>query len=369
MAETYHSRQGVRDIPDICLEHGITHVILCPGSRNAPLILSFTKNSSIECLSITDERSAGYFALGIAQYSQKPVVIVCTSGTAALNIAPAIAEAFYQRIPLVVFTADRPHEWIDQADGQTIRQKNIFSNYCKASFEVPVETAHADDLWLFNRTISQALDTAVQFPAGTVHINIPLREPLYGALPAEYSNPRIIKSASGFPVLSSQEIERFKATWQTYDKKLIVFGIHPKNETLNSLANLLAERSDTAIIAENLSNISGPRIIYAPEPLLASFSDDEKKEFQPELLITVGDSIVSKRIKQYLKVYQPKEHWHISSSSDYIDTFKSLNAILKTDAATFLNELLETEISSASTYSNLFFGKRTAMAMHHTEYI
>ncbi len=369
MTNAHHPRQGIRDIPDICSEHGIGSVILCPGSRNASLILSFTKNKSIECISITDERSAGYFALGNALYSQKPVAIVCTSGTAALNLAPSIAEAYYQHIPLVVFTADRPREWIDQADGQTIRQNKIFSNYCKEAFEVPVETANADDLWFFDRIISQAIDTAVQSPAGPVHINVPLREPLYETLPVDSSNPRIIRSTQALPGLSSKELVRLKGKWENFRKKLVIFGTRQKNESLNSLANQLAEKKDTAVIAENLSNICGPKIIYAPEVMIASLSEEEKKEFQPELLITVGDSIVSKRMKQYLKAYQPVEHWHIASSSEYIDTFKSLTAIIQTDPVVFLNELVRSEISGGSVYSGLFAERKMVLALLHDEYI
>jgi len=369
MNETFHSRQGIRDIPDICYAHGITRVILCPGSRNAPLIRSFTKNPNIECLSITDERSAGYFALGIAQYSQKPVAIVCTSGTAVLNIAPSIAEACYQHISLVVFTADRPPELIDQSDGQTIRQSKIFSNYCKASFEVPVETCHPDDLWLFDRTISQAIDTTVQFPRGPVHVNLPMREPLYGSLPVESSSPRIIRSTRALPVLSPGEMARYLMNWEQYGKKLIIFGTGHKIETMNSVANKLAERPDTAIIAENLSNISGTKFVYAPDPLLASFNEYEKTEYQPELLITIGDSIVSRRLKHFLRTCKPKEHWHISSSAEYTDTFKSLTDIIITDPGIFLNELLHTKTSPGCSYAGMFLEKKLALATLHNEYI
>ena len=123
-----HFRQGIKNIPEICAQHGVRKVVIAPGSRNAPLIFAFTTQPGMECLSITDERSAAYFALGMAQQSGEAVALVCTSGTAVLNFAPAIAEANYQNLPLLVFTADRPAELIDQADGQTLRQTNIFAN-------------------------------------------------------------------------------------------------------------------------------------------------------------------------------------------------------------------------------------------------
>src|ERR1700679_537692 len=118
---------------------GMRYAVISSGSRNAPLVIAFDAQKEIECLSIIDERSAAFFALGIAQQTNNPVGIICTSGSAALNYAPAIAEAFYQNIPLIVITADRPPEWIDQDDGQTIKQENIYSNYCKRYFNLPIE--------------------------------------------------------------------------------------------------------------------------------------------------------------------------------------------------------------------------------------
>lgn len=194
MSNTTIARQGIRNIPEICRLHGLTTAIICPGSRNAPLILSFTQHAAIDCISITDERCAGYIALGMSQMNADPVAVVCTSGTAVLNLAPSVAEAYYQNLPLIIFTADRPKEWIDQADGQTIRQNDIFKNYIKHSFELPLETVHPDDLWYFNRTVSQAIDTALKFPAGPVHINVPLREPLYTPLPVEFNIQSISKT-------------------------------------------------------------------------------------------------------------------------------------------------------------------------------
>ena len=157
-------RQGIRNIPYICVQHGVKQAVISPGSRNAPLIISFNRCKALNCLSITDERSAGYFGLGIARASGNPVALVCTSGTAALNFGPAIAEAYYQNLPLVVFTADRPPEWIDQADGQTIRQTELFKNHVKQSFCLPVETSGEADRWYYDRLISHAVDLACQLP-------------------------------------------------------------------------------------------------------------------------------------------------------------------------------------------------------------
>ena len=166
-------------LAEILVAKGISHVVASPGSRNAPAMVVFNRKSGIKLKSIADERSAGFYALGMAQQLNEPVALLCTSGTAALNYAPAIAEAFYQKVPLLVITADRPEAWIDQGDGQTIRQRNIFAGYVRKSFHLPHQINDAESLWHFKRLTSEAIDRTT-FPAsGPVHINLPLSEPLY----------------------------------------------------------------------------------------------------------------------------------------------------------------------------------------------
>ena len=151
----------VNHLVDLCAAKGVRHIVFSPGSRNAPLIVSFNDHKDIECLVVADERCAGFFAIGIAQEIKMPVAICCTSGTAALNYAPAIAEAFYQRIPLLVITADRPVEWVNQGDGQTIAQRNVFQNYILDSYELPQESLHQDELWSGGRIINEAIDRCI----------------------------------------------------------------------------------------------------------------------------------------------------------------------------------------------------------------
>lgn len=339
MSNSNNARQGIRNIPEICLRHGLRKAVICPGSRNAPLILSFTKHPAIDCISITDERSAGYFAMGMSQLKGESVAVVCTSGTAVLNIAPAVSEAYYQNLPLIVFTADRPKEWIDQADGQTIRQTDIFRNYVKQSFEVPLETVHNDDLWHFNRIVSQALDTATKFPAGPVHINVPLREPLYTPLPEDFKIGDITKTLPVQKELSYEDLNSFLAKWNSLGKKMIICGIHRRDKELRKVLQELAHRNDTVVVAENISNIAGDNIVFAPEPLVASLSHSEKNMFKPDLLITIGEGIVSKRLKQYLRAFPPAEQWHLGTSGNYTDTYKSLSVLLEVNPASFLSHL------------------------------
>jgi 2-succinyl-5-enolpyruvyl-6-hydroxy-3-cyclohexene-1-carboxylate synthase len=347
-----HFRQGIKNIAEICAQHGVSKVIIAPGSRNAPLIFAFTAQPSMECLSITDERSAAYFALGIAQQSSEPIALVCTSGTAVLNFAPAIAEAYYQNLPLVVFTADRPAELIDQADGQTLRQSNIFGNYIKSSFDLPVDTIVEADLEFCDRQVSQAIDTAVSNPQGPVQINVPLREPIYSALPELNSNPKIIKTLKSTQSVNKASLETLQNTWLKRKKKLVIFGVFPKSHAMNSLAQRLAQEPDIVVLAENLSNITGENIINQPESLFSRLNSKNNEEFVPDLLISIGHSVICKQLKIFLRRNQPSEQWQIESSMPYIDTYKSLTSIIPGNCKDILTAmpLGQTKSSLADSY-------------------
>jgi len=362
-----HFRQGIKNTPEICVQHGVSKVIIAPGSRNAPLIFAFTAHPELECLSITDERSAAYFALGIAQQSGKVVALVCTSGTAVLNFAPAIAEAYYQNLPLLVFTADRPADMIDQADGQTIRQTNIYGNYVKASFDLPVETVQLVDLQFFDRQVSQAIDTAVSYPQGPVQINVPLREPIYTALPENHSNPKIIKTLAAEVSPTKESLDTLQKLWTSFGKKLIIIGVNPKNDKINELANSLANEPDVVVVAENLSNISGTKIIMQPESFFASLSVEEKTAFKPDLLITIGNSSICKQIKLFLREYQPSEQWQLESSMPYIDTYRNLTTIVPGSAVDVLGKMPfgKTE----GNYSKVFQDQMQTIAKRHNAFV
>ena len=363
-----HFRQGIKNIPEICAQHGVNKVIIAPGSRNAPLIFAFTAQPNMECLSITDERSAAYFALGMVQQSGEAVALVCTSGTAVLNFAPAIAEAYYQNLPLLVFTADRPAEMIDQADGQTLRQTNIFANYIKASFDLPVETLVDADLNFCDRQVSQAIDTAISYPQGPVQINVPLREPIYTALPESHSNPKIIKTLSAKQVLDNESLKILQQNWLKYKRKLVIFGVFPKNDCLNLLAQQLANEPDIVVIAENLSNIAGEKIITQPESLFSRINSLENKdEFKPDLLITIGHSVICKQLKIYLRVHQPAEQWQIESSMPYVDTYKSLTTVIPGFATESMGKMYFGK--TKSNYAKIFKTEFQNVKILHSSYL
>lgn len=168
-------RQWLASLADFLIENKIFHVVTSPGSRNAPLLIHLSNHDGLKTYSHVDERSAAFIALGMAQYLGSTVVLVCTSGSALLNYGPALSEAYYQHIPLLVLSADRSPEWIDQGDGQTIHQNEVFNKYIRKSFNLPIEINNYEDEWLIWRSLSEAIQKT-QYPIpGPVHVNIPFR--------------------------------------------------------------------------------------------------------------------------------------------------------------------------------------------------
>ena len=219
-----HSLQHITDLAEILYLHGVRDVVISPGSRNAPLIQTFYKRFGESCTSIVDERSAAYFALGQSLFTKKPTVLISTSGTAALNYAPAVAEAFFQGVPLIMITADRPPEWIGQQNNQAIWQNNIFGNNVKAEYTLPVESSNIDNLWYAHRIINEAFCKTLADKPGPIHINVPLREPLYKKLPDANPGINIIRNEKTEITLNENGLLASK--WKAAKSILIVAGQH-----------------------------------------------------------------------------------------------------------------------------------------------
>jgi 2-succinyl-5-enolpyruvyl-6-hydroxy-3-cyclohexene-1-carboxylate synthase len=331
--------QSINEIVQICLQYGITNAVISPGSRNAPLIIAFARNPAFRCISITDERSAAYFALGMAGHLRKTVVLICTSGTAALNYAPALAEAFYQNIPLLALTADRPPEWIDQNDGQSIMQQNIYSSFIRKSYNMPVDSGAMEDRWHSRRILSEAINHTMLNGMGPVHINVPLREPLYLPQPEiKTTVPSIAVTGSRITADDSQ-LASILEKWGTYSKRLVICGFMGKNPELNRLLGDMTENDEIAVIAENLSNISHADFIDTTEPFLSGLSESGKEYFVPGLLITLGGAVLSKGLKNYLREYKPEAHWHIDENDLFTDTYQNLSGNIRMNPLEFFSHV------------------------------
>lgn len=320
-----------QSILEICQYKGVKHIVISPGSRNAPLTIGFTNNPYFTCYSIADERSAAFFALGIAQQLQEPVVVVCTSGSAVLNYYPAFAEAFYSQIPLVVLSADRPQHKIDIGDGQTIRQENVFANHSLFNANLNESASEANDA-----LIQEALFVAVQ-QKGPVHINVPFEEPLYETVNAPtYAAKRIDLPIEGDSFVLE---DSFVDCWNTATKKLVLVGELLPNALQQEWIAVLANDPSVVVLTEKTSNLHHDSFIDQIDTLITPFKADEFKAFQPDILLTFGGMVVSKRIKSFLRNYKPSHHWHVDTIRAY-DTYGALSQHFKTDSTTFLRGLL-----------------------------
>jgi 2-succinyl-5-enolpyruvyl-6-hydroxy-3-cyclohexene-1-carboxylate synthase len=332
-------KRTVQLIIDQCLAHGVTHFVLSPGSRNAPFAIALDAHPSVECVVIHDERSAAFFALGMAQQLGKPVGIVCTSGSAPLNYYPAVAEAYYQCVPLVVITADRPYEWIDQGDGQTIRQKNVFEEHVRYSCHFQENVQSPDERWYVERETAIAFAEGNGFWKGPIHFNIAFREPLYGTIrEVERASPRIIHSEKSDFSPSSATVSELLKGLQLQKKLVIVGQMEPNPGFLKELSEFASD-SSVAVLVENTSNAVDPAFIHCIDRTLNRISDAEMENFAPDLIVTVGGAVVSKRIKSYLRKNKPQFHWKIGSAFPYMDTYQSLTHTFDTDPSAFFKVL------------------------------
>lgn len=351
-----------------CYQAGIENVVISPGSRNAPLIIGFQSHPDIKCFVIHDERCAAFFALGLSQSTNTPVAITCTSGSALLNYSPAIAEAYYRQTPLLVLSADRPSELIDQGDGQTMRQSNVFSNFIKKS----VDLINHDDPDQYGKSkvlIEESLNNLLVAPMGPVHINIPLAEPLYGeAEPEQF--PDFEKRNSSDKILDEKEIKFTQDSWSTCARKLVIIGQMPPNKKLEELVKKLAEDPSVSILVENTSNIQHfHKIIHSIDRTLAGIKDSELDTFRPDLILSFGGAIISKRIKSFLRSCNPKHNWRVGKFSIKEDTYQSLSKFYEINPESFLPNLLEQEHESLSNFGGLWKQKDFLAQDAHTDYL
>jgi 2-succinyl-5-enolpyruvyl-6-hydroxy-3-cyclohexene-1-carboxylate synthase len=316
---------------EIFRQKEIQHIVISPGSRNAPLTIGFTNHDGFTCYSIADERCAAFFALGLAQQLQKPVAVVCTSGSALLNYYPAVAEAFYSQIPLLVVSADRPQNKIDIGDGQTIRQENVFANHIVFSSNLTENASEEND-----NLIVSAIETAIS-QKGPAHINVPFEEPLYETLLEPTYVPKVALSKIEKSAFNLNA--KFVSEWQSAKKKLILVGELLPNSIEQKHVDFLAQDKSVLVLLEKTSNLHHPTFIDRIDTFVTTFSEDDKHNFQPDILLTFGGMVVSKRIKALLRSYLPKQHWHVDELRAY-DTFGCLSEHFQTNISCFFNQLL-----------------------------
>ena len=343
------TKRHVQQLASLFLSKGVTDIVLCPGSRNGPLIHTLAGSDAFDCKVIVDERSAGYFALGMALAKTTPVVLVCSSGTAAVNFAPAVAEAFYQKLPLIVVTADRPAYWIDQLENQCIRQDNLYQNFIKQACVLPLEES-PEQLWYGARTLNDILNTAVSEPPGPVHVNIPLEEPLHQTVDAPLPEIKVIAAPDIEPGLAGEELAGIAEEIAKAHNILVLAGQSLANADLSGALALFAQKTGAVVAAEHLANLKMPLNAYcsAVERVLGSISDRDAAAFQPDLLITFGGHFVSKRIRQFLRTHKPDSHIHVDAGGGHMDTYQALTRVCAVSPIRFFEQLSELPLCISS---------------------
>lgn len=375
-----------------CQAKNISNIVISPGSRSAPLIIAFAENSFFSCYSIVDERCAAFFALGMAQQLQKPVAVICTSGSALLNYYPAVAEAYYSNIPLIVISADRPLYKIGIGDGQTINQKNVFENQIEYSANLKQDVNHSTNEilqyrpeWINDRNIDE-VQQEVQFYNDTelnnafelainslcpVHINVPFEEPLYSTIvePSVTIEVNVISnSVKSYPSLTTQ-----KNIWNKAIKKIVLVGVNSPSSINEIILEKLANDPSVLVLTETTSNLYHHNFFNSIDSIIApiELSDDLENQFkalQPEILVTFGGLIVSKKVKAFLRKYPPKHHWHIGSDKAN-DTFFCLEEHIKMPVDYFFNDIYKDSTTIKSGYFSLWNQVKLRYAKRRAAYL
>ena len=341
--------------------HGVRDLVLCPGSRNAPLVHALSHQlAGATCHSIIDERSAGFYALGLALATHRAVVVCCTSGTAVANLHPAVAEAYYQGVPLVVLSADRPERWIGQWAGQTLPQPGLFGSLVRKAVHLP-EPHTEEERWYCNRLINEALLAALAPLPGPVQINVPISDPGISLLPPT-SAKHAPESSDRHPIgmqpgrriqqlypcrIDAQAVEPLLRRLATFERKMILVGQESWSAATSTGETFPQSlREQFLCIGESLSN--SPVSICSLDAFLASLSEVDRRALQPDLLITLGGHIVSNKMKQYLRSYPPRETWHLSPDSTVVDLFCNLTEQIIAPVEPFLETLAQSLAGCAS---------------------
>lgn len=337
MEKKYSKKLNVQLIAEIFKSFGIEHIVLSPGSRNGALSTHFTHHPDFKTYSIVDERSAGFVALGMAQQLRRPVVVCCTSGSALVNYYPAVAEAFYQNLPLIILSADRPEHLVDNFDGQTIRQKNALDLHTYHSTQLTEDDSTqslTDNLGLIKKAVVSCIQNS-----GPVHINMPFSEPLY-----EFQETINIKfdKFNTSALLSNptkSDLDKLASEWNSADKKLVLVGMQFPGKKLNDLISKLADDDSVVILTETTSNLHSKRFFNKIDSVIFSLNEKILEELKPEILLTVGQNVVSKKVKAFIRNHKPNQHWHLDQFWQP-DTYQCLTDKIQLNPIDFLEKFI-----------------------------
>lgn len=338
---------------DELIKNGIKHVVISPGSRSTPLALAFSEHPGVKEWVLVDERSAAFFALGVAKQTKNPVVLVCTSGTAAANYYPAIVEAHYSRVPLVVLTADRPHELRDVGAPQAIEQVHLYGDYVKWFQEMAIPEASLEMLGYVRNKAARAVYMAGEGNPGPVHMNFPFREPLMLDFSLEgiwehpdFQDKIYTPSLDGRKTLTSVQIEDFLRRLAGKEKGLIVCGPQSDDIAFPQAIAALAEKWQLPVLADPLSQVragahSKVNIIETYDAFLKN--ETIRKQFKPDFIIRFGAMPVSKPYLFFIKENKDVSQFIVENYSGYREPAGNITDFIFADPVAFCEALIEAQ--------------------------
>ncbi len=380
----------------LCKARGVKHIVISPGSRNAPLIIGFTNDSFFQCYSIVDERCAAFFALGIAQQIKHPVAVVCTSGSALLNYFPAVAEAYYSDIPLVVLSADRPEYLVGIGDGQTIDQKDVYGTHVLYATNLKQDIDDTKDgiikkkeaLPIFKnienslehvlgmqltvqeeneKEINKALYMSIE-NSGPIHINCPFDEPLYETIEEFSVEVNTEEQITQGSFVSDEYLDELISVWNQAKRKMILVGVNTPDSINQEILNTLGKDKSTLVFTETTSNLHHEDFFPCIDKVIASLNEDGFQNLQPDILVTFGGMVVSKKIKAFLRSYQPSNHWHIDLKKAN-DTFFCLGKHITCSPQKFFSGILPKTTGVTSSYQSDWHQIRAQRNLKHENYL
>lgn len=335
------SHKTCHRIADLLVSRGVRYAVVSPGSRNAPLLIALSREERINKVVVVDERSAGFVALGISRATRQAVAVVCTSGTAVLNLAPAVAEAYYQQCPLLVITADRPQAWIDQNDSQTMRQDGVFANFVKKSYSLPSIIEDAEQSWYVNRILNEAYIEATRGARRPVHINIHISEPTCSLCDDAESGFKVIERAATSEMISKDQAHALASRIATTQRVMVVCGFMSSDQQLNQMLCALSQRENVTVVAEHLSGVEGEWIINCVDTVFSAIPEAQGADYAPQLLIYMGGAPVSRIEKEFLRSHAYRaEQWRVGLDENIIDTMQGITMQVHAEPKHFLEAVL-----------------------------
>lgn len=365
------ARKSIRQAAYLCDKHRASLVVISPGSRNAALNMAFAR-SGLKTVGVPDERVAGFYALGAALQTGRVSVLICTSGSAVLNYAPAVAEAYFQEVPMLILSADRPSHLIGQGEGQCIYQKDVFGKHVKASYQFPDDAESEHGLRESNRIMNEALRLAHDGVPGPVHVNIPFAEPLYDQEMINVEEKfEIIHREKTKAQLIHSELKELKKLWSQHAKRIIVVGQNKKDDRLSKLLERIQSEGKAVVLCESTSNINSANRISNIDRCMCYIEEDSffSQLYKADLVVSIGGALVSKKIKAFFRKNNPKVHWYLGENNRKPDVFQALSHCIDVDPILVLEEMLELpEQKIASEYVNAWFEMDNRLSKHQLNF-